>query len=716
MYKKEFRENNAYSKPENKIENTLETNPEVKIEVNSEANSEEIFVLCSEANPEENVEIDSKVGQEEKLRYLKLLSNQYPTIAAACTEIINLQAILNLPKGTEHFLTDIHGEYESFIHVLKNASGVIKRKINDLFAKSLSEKDIKSLATLIYYPEQKLELILKIEPNLEDWYRITLYRLVEICKYTSSKYTRSKVRKALPKDFAYIIEELLHEQADRLDKEEYYSEIIKTIIKIGRANEFIIAMARLIQRLVVDKLHIIGDIFDRGPGAEIVMETLMNYHSVDIQWGNHDILWMGAAAGNEACIATVLRLSARYANLSTIEEGYGINLLPLATFALEFYREDECRSFQPKLDNKDDISEKELRLMSQMHKAITILQFKLEGALIERCPYFEMQDRVLLNKINYQEGTIFLDGKTYQLKDNRFPTILPEHPYELLPEEKELIEKLKSSFLHSEKLQKHISFLLSNGSMYLKSNSNLLYHGCIPLAEQGGFKKVAIDDSGIKYSGKEYLDRLERLVREGFFNKCNPDAKLYAMDVMWYLWSGPASPLYGKDRMTTFESYFIEDPATHEEKRNHYYEYKTDEDICNMIFREFGMDPKSSHIINGHVPVKIRKGESPIKANGKLLVIDGGFSRAYQTQTGIAGYTLINNSYGLLLVSHEPFESTLKAIEEEKDILSTTVILEHEEERKRVGDTDVGEELKCQIKDLENLLEAYRKGIIKEKW
>jgi fructose-1,6-bisphosphatase-3 len=653
---------------------------------------------------------------DNELKYLKLLSNQYPTIAAACTEIINLQAILNLHKGTEHFLSDIHGEYEPFNHVLKNASGVIKRKINDLFGKSLGEKDIKSLATLIYYPEQKLELILKQEPNPEDWYKITLYRLIEVCKYASSKYTRSKVRKALPKDFAYIIEELLHEQSDRLDKEDYYSEIIKTIIRIGRANEFIVAISKLIQRLVIDRLHIIGDIFDRGPGADIVMDTLLNYHSVDIQWGNHDILWMGAAAGNEACIATVLRIAARYANLNTIEDGYGINLLPLATFSMEFYTQDDCVSFYPKTDNDKDFNEKDLQLMARMHKAIAILQFKLEGQIIKRCPYFKMEDRLLLHNINYEEGTIDLYGTNYTLTDRKFPTIHPEKPYELNFQEKELLEKLKSSFLNSEKLQKHISFLFSNGSMYLKNNSNLLYHGCIPLNDQGGFRQVIIDDSGREYCGKAYLDKLERLVREGYFQKNNSEAKLYALDMMWYLWAGPASPLFGKDRMTTFERYFIKDKITHQEKRNYYYDFIEKENVCNMIFAEFGLDPKVAHIINGHVPVKMKKGESPIKANGKLLVIDGGFSRAYQEQTGIAGYTLINNSYGLLLVSHEPFETTQKAIEEEKDILSTTIILEQEVDRKRVGDTDIGEELKLQIRDLEMLLNAYRIGLIKEKW
>ncbi|GFZ32139.1 fructose-1,6-bisphosphatase class 3 [Clostridium zeae] len=660
------------------------------------------------------IEEDSSQEFQDKLKYLKLLSNNYPTIADACTEIINLQAILNLPKGTEHFLSDIHGEYEPFIHVLNNASGVIKRKVDDIFRNILSQKERKSLATLIYYPEQKIELELKGQHNIEDWYKITLYRIIDMCRYASSKYTRSKVRKALPADFAYIIEELLHEQPDRLDKEKYYEEIVKTIIRVGRAKEFIVALSKLIQRLVIDRLHIIGDIFDRGPGPDIIMDTLIDYHSIDIQWGNHDIVWMGAAAGSEACISTVLRTSARYGNLSTIEDSYGINLLPLATFAIEFYKDDDCEIFKPKFENDRACSEKDAELIAKMHKAITVMQFKLEGEVIKRRPYFGMEDRLLLDKINYEEGTIDLEGKIYKLKDCHFPTINPSNPYELIPEEIELIEKLKSSFLNSEKLQKHVRFLFAKGSMYLKYNCNLLFHGCIPLSEDGCFRKVSIGASGKKYSGKAYLDRLEILVREGYFYKNNPEAKLYGMDIIWYLWNGVDSPLFGKDKMTTFERYFIEDKETHIEKKNYYFELEDDEKACNMIFKEFGLDPRVAHIINGHVPVKIKKGESPIKANGKLLVIDGGFSKAYQPETGIAGYTLIYNSYGLLLVSHEPFESTQKAIEEEKDILSTTIVLEQEVDRKRVGDTDIGEELKIQIQDLEWLLDAYRKGIIKE--
>ncbi|MDD3751363.1 MAG: fructose-1,6-bisphosphatase, partial [Tissierellia bacterium] len=537
---------------------------------------------------------------DEEIRYLKLLSKQYPTIASACTEIINLQAILNLPKGTEHFLSDIHGEYESFNHVLRNGSGNIKRKINEVYGDIMSDKEIKRLATLIYYPEQKLEIIHKEEEDIEDWYRITIYRLVVICRKAAFKYTRMKVRKALPKEFAYIIEELMNKGPEE-DKEEYYSEIINTIIRIGRADEFIISMAKLIQRLVIDRLHIVGDIFDRGPGADKVMDTIMNYHTVDIQWGNHDVLWMGAAAGSEACIATVLRICARYANLDTVEDGYGINVLPLATFALEYYGDDECIQFKPRVESDIVYSDKDLKLIAKMHKAISIIQFKLEGHIIKRRPHFNMDDRLLLDKINYEEGTIELYGKVYPLNDKNFPTIDPKNPYALNREEEELVEKLRSSFLNSEKLQKHIRFMLINGSLYLKFNSNLLYHGCIPVNEDGTFKKVHIGSSGKSYSGKAYLDRLEILVREGYFHKTNRDAKQYGMDITWYLWTGSDSPLFGKDRMTTFERYFVDDKKTHKETKSPYFKLEDSEEMCRRIFEEFGLDAECSHIINGHV-------------------------------------------------------------------------------------------------------------------
>ncbi|AJG99630.1 fructose 1,6-bisphosphatase [Clostridium beijerinckii] len=647
----------------------------------------------------------------DNLRYLELLSKQYPTINEASTEIINLQAILNLPKGTEHFLTDIHGEYEPFIHVLKNASGVIKRKIEDLFGNSLMQSEKKSLATLIYYPEQKLEIVLKQEENIDDWYKINLYRLIEICRYVSSKYTRSKVRKALPKDFTYIIEELLHEQPKGIDKYEYYEQIIRTIIDTDRSKEFIVALSKLIQRLVIDRLHILGDIFDRGPGADIIMDTLVEYHSVDIQWGNHDILWMGAACGSDVCIANVIKNSLKYANLDTLENGYGINLLPLATFSMDFYKDHPCNIFLPKMDCDKKYSINEINLIAQMHKAIAIILFKLEGQVILRHPEFNMNHRLLLNKINYAEGTISLNGKTYKLKDSFFPTIDPKNPYELTHDEKELIDKLKTSFVNSDKYNKHVRFLYSNGSLYLKFNSNLLYHGFIPLNEDGSFKNVKIADK--EYNGKELLDKLDMLAREAYFSKDKDDSD-NKEDIMWYLWCGASSPLFGKDRMTIFEQYFIEEKETHYEKKDPYFSLRDNEDICKKILKEFGLSSPESHIINGHMPVEEKNGESPIKANGTLLVIDGGFSKAYQPKTGLAGYTLIYNSFGLQLVSHQPFESTEAAIKEETDILSTTLLLEQVVNRKRVEDTDVGVTLKQQIDDLKMLLNAYRKGLIKQ--
>lgn len=648
---------------------------------------------------------------KDDLRYLKLLSSKYPNIPSACSEIINLQAILNLPKGTEHFISDIHGEYESFTHMLKNASGVIKRKLDDIFGTSLMDKDKESLATLIYYPKEKLEILRESNKDLEEWYKVTLYRLIQVCKSVSSKYTRSKVRKSLPKNFSYIIEELLNEQADRVNKQEYYSGIINTIVDIGCADSLIIEISKVIQKLVVDRLHIIGDIYDRGPGAEIIMDALIDHHSMDIQWGNHDILWMGSASGSKACITNVLRISLRYANLSTVEDGYGINLLPLATFAVKYYGDDSCKNFIPKaLDKVLDESDK--NLYAKMHKAISIIQFKLEGQKIKRHPEFELENMLLFDKINFADGTISIEGTTYKLNDNNFPTINPKSPYELTKEELELIEKLQSSFLNSDKLQKHIRFMYSIGSLYLVYNSNLLFHGCIPLNEDGSFSTLKICNK--EYSGKSLLDLFDKYAREAYYYKNDDSVKSYAMDMMWYLWCGPISPLFGKHKMTTFERYFIDDKKTHKEIKDPYYKHRDSEELCNRIFEEFNLDVEKSHIINGHIPVKTKNGESPVMANGKLLVIDGGFCKAYQPQTGIAGYTLIYNSYGFLLSSHEPFESTKKAIEEERDILSSTVILENSVRRKRVINTDIGTELEERIKNLKKLLVAYRKGLIQE--
>lgn len=648
--------------------------------------------------------------KNENLKYLKLLSKQYPSIASASTEIINLEAILNLPKGTEHFLADIHGESEQFVHVLRNGSGAIRRKIDELYNNSLLDSEKRSLATLVYYPEQKLEIVLKQEDNISDWYRINLYRLIELCRYVSSKYTRSKVRKALPKDFSYILEELLHEDSDNKNKHGYYDGIINTIIEIERAKEFITALCHLIQRFVIDRLHIIGDIFDRGPRPDIIIDTLIDYHSVDIQWGNHDILWMGAACGNTTSIANVLRIATRYSNLDVIEDIYGINILPLATFALEQYRDDPCTSFIPK-NNDKNYGTSEIQLVAKMHKAITIIQFKLEYEIIKRRPEFKLDHRLLLDKINYNERTISLNNQTYELSDKLFPTINPEKPFELTPEERKLIDKLQISFLNSDKLQKHVLFLFNKGSIYLTYNSNLLFHGCIPLNKDMTFKSMILN--GESYKGKALLDTFDCLAREGYFSKRNSLEKQYGMDILWYLWTGECSSLFGKKDMATFERYFIKDEETHIENKNPYYEFRDSEEMCNMIFKEFNLNPSESRIINGHVPVKDRFGESPVKCNGKLIVIDGGFAKAYRKETGISGYTLIYNSYGLQLICHESFKSIEDAFSKETDIHSSMRIVE-KLDRKKVGDTDIGKDLKNQINDLKLLLDAYRKGLINE--
>ena len=648
---------------------------------------------------------------ELELKYIKSLAKQYQTIAAASTEIVNLSSIMNLPKGTEHFLTDIHGEYEQFNHVLKNGSGSVRRKIDEEFGNTLSNKDKKSLATLIYYPNEKLDIVMKEEENLEDWYKITLYRLVQITKRVSSKYTRSKVRKALPKDFAYVIEELITEKAEVQDKEAYYNEIVHTIIRIGRAPEFIVALCELVQRLVIDHLHIVGDIYDRGPGPHIIMRTLRYYHSVDVQWGNHDVVWMGAASGQLACIATVIRMAARYGNLDSLEEGYGINLIPLAMFAMEKYKDVNCDVFNIKYNT--NYNTKDLTLDMKMHKAISIIQFKLEGQIIKRRPEFEMEDRLLLDKIDYEKKTVRIDGVNYPMKDTDFPTVDPNDPYRLSPEEEEVMERLSQAFRRCDKLQKDIRFLFSKGSMYKMYNSNLLFHGCVPMDEDGNFLKVNL--FGKEYAGKALYDALDNYARKGFYGTRDSDEKRKGQDIIWYIWAGPKSPVFGKEKMATFERYFLDDKETHKEKKNAYYRLYDREDILNKILVEFGLSTEKSHIINGHVPVEQKNGESPVKCGGKLLVIDGGFSKAYQSKTGIAGYTLVANSHGMRLVSHEPFESAEAAIKNESDIFSDSIIVETTPVRQRVADTDIGNELRVQIHQLEELLEAYREGIIVEK-
>ncbi len=647
-------------------------------------------------------------------RILELLAQSFPNVSAASTEIINLEAILNLPKGTEHFVADLHGEYEAFRHIIRNASGNIKRKVTEVFGNSVRESDIKELCSLIYYPERKLQLIRNSENDLNGFYHVTLHRLIKVCQSVSSKYTRSKVRKALPKEFAYIIEELLHESPSDDDKQAYFNRIIETIISTGQADAFIVAMCNVIQKLSIDQLHILGDIYDRGQGAHQIMDMLCHYSTFDIQWGNHDALWMGAAAGNDCCIANVLRVSLRYDNMATIEDGYGINLVPLATFAMEAYGDDPCTQFMPKLDPDNPIpSEKSLKIMAKMHKAISVIQFKLEAKLIDKYPQWNMADRKLLGAIDFEKGTIRLEGKEYELNDKSFPTVDPADPYRLTNEEKELVEKLHHSFVVSNRLRKHIDCLFANGCLYGVYNSNLLYHASMPLNEDGSFKEI--DVAGKKYKGRDLYKKTGMLMRSAFNDDTPAKEKEYAVDYYWYLWCGPDSILFDKSKMATFERYFLNDKETHKEHKGNYYNLRNKEEICDMIMDEFGVTGSHRHIINGHVPVKQGKGESPIKANGKLMVIDGGFSKAYHNTTGIAGYTLVYHSRGFQLVKHKPFTSAEDAVIHGTDIESTTQLVEMSAHRMRVRDTDKGVVLRGQINELTELLYAFRHGIIKER-
>ena len=651
---------------------------------------------------------------ERDLRYLTLLAQSFPTVAEASTEIINLQAILNLPKGTEHFLADLHGEYEAFQHVLKNASGNIKRKVNEIFGTTLREAEKRELCTLIYYPEQKLELVKESETDINDWYHITIHQLVSVCRDVSSKYTRSKVRKSLPTDFKYIIQELLHERIDDSNKAAYVNGIIETIISTGRADDFVVAICNVIQRLAIDQLHILGDIYDRGPGAHVIMDTMERYHSWDIQWGNHDMLWMGAAAGNVACICNVIRLSLRYANLTTLEEGYGINLVPLATFAMETYGDTACKEFVPKSSGESmKLDEKTMRLTALMHKAIAVIQFKVEAQLFEKHPHWQMTDRAVLRHIDYTRGVITLDGKEYQLTSNEFPTIDPNNPLELTPEEKMLAKRLRHSFKVSEKLQRHVRLLLQHGCMYAIYNNNLLFHASVPLNDDATLKEVEVFP-GQTLSGRKLLHKIGMLVRTAYQKDAEPEEREYAIDYFLYLWCGSDSPLFDKSKMATFERYFIAEKETHKEKKGNYFMLRDNEAVVDSILDAFDVKGENRHIINGHVPVHVANGENPIKANGKLMVIDGGFSEAYHKETGIAGYTLVYHSRGFQLVQHEPFASAMDAIRTGRDIKSTTQIIEMSSHRMLVADTDKGVELNKQVADLEELLYAYRHGIIKE--
>ena len=631
----------------------------------------------------------------ENKKYLSVLARQYPTELSVINEIVNLQSIMTLPKGTEHFLTDIHGENEQFSHVLRNGSGSIRAKIDEVFGNTETQNVKRSLATLIYYPKEKLELVKQSESDMADWYAVTLHRLVAMLRRVSSKYTRSKVRKAMPEDFAYLIEELITEKEEIIDKQGYYNQIIQTVIRIGAADSLIETLCNLIQRLVIDHLHIIGDVFDRGPGPHIIMDTLVNYHSLDIQWGNHDVVWMGAAAGDKACIANVVRLCARYNNLDVLEEGYGINLTPLVTFTMRYYGRMDRQA---------------------VHRAISIIQFKIEDALIRKNPEFGMENRLILDKIDFEKKTILIDGKEWSLNVKDFsldmPTVDPKNPAKLTEDEEIVLNRLIYSFTHCEKLQRHVKFLYRKGNLYKVFNGNLLYHGCMPLDAEGKFLVVKI--FGRDFAGKALYDELEKWARKGYFAKPGSEEREKGGHILWYLWEGPKSPLFGKDKMATFENMFIDDKAASKERKNHYYDEIEDEKTVDSILAEFNLDPKTSHIVNGHVPQEVKKGDSPIKCGGKLLIIDGGFAAAYHEKTGIAGYTLVCNSYGLRLVVHEKFTNTENVIQNDSDIVSDTIIVEKFPMRHYVSDTDTGREIQLQIDELEELLRAYRNGFIAE--
>ncbi len=640
------------------------------------------------------------------LDYLRLLSREYPTVRSACSEIINLRAIMGLPKGTEYFFSDLHGEYEAFVHLLKSSSGIIREKIRQTFGYIIPEEEQDELASLIYYPERMINKMTVAGKNTEDWQKVTIYRLVRICKEVSSKYTRSKVRKKVPHDFAYAIDELLHVDYNDENKKVYYSEIIQTILDVQIAEKFIVALSRLIQNLTIDNLHIIGDIFDRGPRADIIMNELMQFHDVDIQWGNHDISWMGAATGNLASICVVLRIAISYNSFDVLEDGYGINLRPLSMFAASTYKEDPCARFQPKILDENIYDAVDPGLAAKMHKAIAVMQLKLEGQIIRRHPDYKMEDRILLERIDYRKGTVTIGGKEHPMLDMNFPTIDPADPLRLTPEEEELLYTLALSFRHSELLHRHIKFLYSHGSMYKCYNSNLLYHGCIPMKRDGSFDEMVID--GVAYSGKALLDFIDQRVQKAYFLPEHDSEKEKCRDFMWYLWCGAKSPVFGKDKMSTFEHYFVEDKATHKENYNPYYKLSQQVEYCDKILKEFGLPAKGSHIINGHVPVKLKDGETPVKAEGKLYVIDGGLSKAYQSTTGIAGYTLIYNSNHLALAEHKPFVPG-------QENTPRVSIVEKMKKRVMVADTDMGIQLSAQIDDLKELVNAYRAGLLKER-
>lgn len=644
-------------------------------------------------------------------KYLELLAKEYPNIEKATAEIINLRAILSLPKGTEYFLSDLHGEHEAFIHMVKSASGIIRAKIDETFGRRLTETERDRLGALIYDAPSELERAKTREGDYQEWCKVVIYRLIEICRSVSTKYTRSKVRKRLPKDSAYILDELLHAD-DEANRAHYYSEIINSIIEFDAAENLIRQLSDTISRLAVDRLHIIGDIFDRGPHPDYIMEYLMDFHDVDFQWGNHDIVWMGAATGNWACITNAIRMNISYNNFDMLEIGYGINLRPLAVFASETYGDDPCTKFMPHVLDKNTFDPVDENLAAKMHKAIAIIQHKVEGQRIKSHPEYNMEHRLLLDKINWEAGTVEVRGETYPLLDTNFPTVDPNNPYELTAQENALMNTLEASFLESEKLQKHVTFLYSNGAMYKCVNGNLLYHGCIPMTEDGEFEKVRLNDQIL--SGKEYLDYLDREVRKAYFNPLAADEIGRAGDIMWYLWLGAKSPLFGKDQMTTFERSFIADKKVHKEYTVPYYRLIKQREYCEKILAEFGLNPETSHILNGHMPVKIKDGESPIKGDGKLFIIDGGISKAYQKQTGIAGYTFIYNSRFMALAEHKKY--TPKEADGSQEFHEPIIkIVENLPVRQTVKMSDIGVELEAQVEDLKKLVRAYKTGQIKER-
>ena len=650
----------------------------------------------------------------EELRYLKMLARQYPTVQAASTEIVNLQAIMSLPKGTEHFISDVHGEYEAFLHILNSCSGVVREKIDELFGTSVSKTERDQLGTLIYYPEEKLEELREQIADPDEWYRITLHRLVEVCRLVASKYTRSKVRTALPREYEYILEELIHTRTDKADKRDYFEKIINTIIDIDQAPSFIKAICGVIKRMAVDHMHLVGDIFDRGPRADIIMDSLMDYHSVDIQWGNHDILWMGAASGSRTLVATVLANSLHYNNLEVIETGYGISLRPLSIFANDVYKDCDVSRFKVKFTGSDAelFSEKDKLLAARMHKAITIILFKLEGQKLINHPEFGMDDRLLLDKIDYENKCITIGGVTYPLEDTDFPTVDPANPYALSEEESAVIDQLTASFQRSEKLQRHVRFLYSKGGLYKVYNGNLLFHGCIPMTEEGELMKFSIGCKNL--SGREFLDYAETTARKAYYDKPGSPERQFGMDFLWFLWAGRNSPIFGRDRMTTFERRLIKDESSWTEPKNAYYTLYNRSEVCEFLLKEFGLEGPHCHIINGHVPVKTKKGESPLKGNGKLIVIDGGFCKAYQSTSGIAGYTLIYNSRNIRIVAHQPFVGRQNAIQANTDIDSSTEVFDRMEHRIKVSQTDQGRQLQTRIDDLRALLAAYKSGAVTE--